>query len=97
MASKFNDDNEAIADINITPFVDIILVVLIIFMVTTPIMMNPSINIQLPKAVTGEESTPTLLTFNISKDNRFFLNGKEIIESEILAATQAQVAKDPNI
>lgn len=97
MASKFNDDNDAIADINITPFVDIILVVLIIFMVTTPIIMNPSINIQLPKAVTGEETTPTQLTFNIAKTGQLYLNGKEINEQDILESVKAQVAKDPNV
>ena len=61
MGASFNKDDEAIADINITPFVDIILVVLIIFMVTTPIIMNPGIKIQLPKAASGEETKQTKL------------------------------------
>ena len=50
MGSKFSDFDEPIAEINIVPFVDIILVVLIIFMVTTPLIMKPSINVKLPKS-----------------------------------------------
>ena len=44
------DHDESISAINVTPFVDIILVVLIIFIVTTPIIMKPSINVNLPKS-----------------------------------------------
>ena len=51
MASKYNsDDLDVIADINVVPLVDIILVVLIIFMVTAPMFIRPTINVNLPKA-----------------------------------------------
>ena len=42
-----------ITDINVTPLVDITLVLLIIFMVTAPIIVNPSIKVELPKAASG--------------------------------------------
>ncbi len=45
-----NSDNETIAEINIVPLVDIILVVLIIFMVAAPLVMQPKIDISLPKS-----------------------------------------------
>ena len=48
------DDDEGIVGINITPFVDIILVVLIIFMVTTSYIGKKSIKFELPEAATGE-------------------------------------------
>lgn len=48
------DDDEGIVGINITPFVDIILVVLIIFMVTTSYIVKKSIKVELPEAATGE-------------------------------------------
>lgn len=48
------DADDPIADINIVPFVDIILVVLIIFMVTAPLVMKPAIDINLPQASSGE-------------------------------------------
>ncbi|MEK7703708.1 MAG: biopolymer transporter ExbD, partial [Myxococcota bacterium] len=48
------EDEGIITDINVTPLVDIILVLLIIFMLTANIIANPSIEVQLPEASTGE-------------------------------------------
>lgn len=98
MGSSFNNDSdEPIVDINITPFVDIILVVLIIFMVTTPIIMNPSIKIQLPKAASGEETTKTELNISIAKTGKILVNGKEVNDSVLESETKALLAKNPNI
>jgi biopolymer transport protein ExbD len=47
------DAGRMITDINVTPLVDIVLVLLIIFMVTTTYIVNPSIKVELPKAATG--------------------------------------------
>jgi biopolymer transport protein ExbD len=95
MAAKLGgDDDSPIADINVTPFVDIILVVLIIFMVTTPIMMKPSINIQLPKAASGDASAPTQLSIAIGAKGELNLNGKVATEAEI--STQAATLSRAN-
>ena len=76
MGAKIGGDDDAIAEINIVPFVDIILVVLIIFMVTTPFIMKPSINVNLPKAASGEESSPAKLNVSITNDGQLTLNGQ---------------------
>lgn len=86
-------DEDSISEINVTPFVDIILVVLIIFMVTTPIIMKPSININLPKAASGQETQAGQLSVSISKDGVLFLNGGQADKSKI-AEFSAQLAKD---
>jgi biopolymer transport protein ExbD len=96
MAMRGGDSDEPIVDINITPFVDIILVVLIIFMVTTPMIMNPSINIQLPKAVTGEETKSTPLTFSILKDGEVMLNGKKIADTDIVSLVGNEIKTNPD-
>lgn len=77
------DSDDPIADINIVPFVDIILVVLIIFMVTTPVIMKPSINVNLPQAGSGDETTPSKLSIGIGADGSAQLNGKPIDEEGI--------------
>ena len=87
MASKISGDNdEPISEINIVPFVDIILVVLIIFMVTTPFIMKPSINVNLPKAGSGEDTTPSELTITIATDGRLLLNGKPSDEAKCVGS-----------
>ncbi len=84
MGSKISDDQDGtIAEINIVPFVDITLVVLIIFMVTTPFIMKPSLQLNLPKGSTGEDSTPSQLSVTIAKDGRTLLNGRVALDEEI--------------
>jgi biopolymer transport protein ExbD len=74
MAVKFSDD-EPLSEINVVPLVDIILVVLIIFMVTAPMFMKPSINVNLPKAASGDQTQPGQLNISITADGRYNLNG----------------------
>jgi biopolymer transport protein ExbD len=69
-------DDEPIAAINVVPLVDIILVVLIIFMVTAPLVLKPVIDINLPKASSGEESGPTPLNISVNKNGDVSLNGQ---------------------
>jgi biopolymer transport protein ExbD len=90
------DDEGPVADINITPFVDVMLVVLIIFMVTTPIIMKPSINVNLPKSVSGEQSTPTQLNIAISAKGEIQLNGSSTDESQLTAKVQEILVKNPD-
>lgn len=94
MASRIGGDNdEPISDINIVPFVDIILVVLIIFMITTPFIVKPSININLPKAASGEETIPSEITVSVTADGSALLNGKPATDEQITAFAIESVGK----
>lgn len=73
-----SDDSQPLSEINITPFVDVMLVLLIIFMVAAP-LLESGISVQLPKAATKSipmESDPVVLT--ITKDKRLFLGKAEV-------------------
>ena len=91
------DEDEPIAEINIVPFVDIILVVLIIFMVTTPIMLKPSINVSLPKAGSGDTTAPSELTVTIRANGQLMLNGKATDVAAITAYGKELSAKRPDV
>jgi biopolymer transport protein ExbD len=97
MAMKFDQENEAIADINVVPLVDIILVVLIIFMVTAPMIMKPSINVNLPKAASGDQTTPTKLNISLTADGRINLNGAFADEETVRKQAADQVAANPEV
>src|SRR6218665_1642497 len=97
MASKYSADQDAISDINVVPLVDIILVVLIIFMVTAPMIMKPSINVNLPKAASGDATTPSKLNIAIGADGRVVLDGKDASDDEIAKAATEELAKNPDI
>jgi biopolymer transport protein ExbD len=72
-----------INDINITPMVDIMLVLLIIFMVTASIIVTPSIPVKLPSAATGEETKSKTISIVITKENKFFIEGKSVDETNL--------------
>lgn len=98
MASKFNqNDEDVIADINVVPLVDIVLVVLIIFMVTAPLFMKPSINVNLPKAVSGDKTSPSKLAISMAADGKVFLNGSAATEDQIKLKTEEEVKKNPEV
>lgn len=90
------NDDEPIAAINVVPLVDIILVVLIIFMVTAPLVLKPTIDINLPKAASGDESPPTPLNIAISKDGAISLNGQASSLADVTAFAQKVAAEKPD-
>lgn len=69
-AASYTDEGESvIADINVTPLVDITLVLLIVYMITVPtIVANPAIKVDLPTASSGQEARDTTLTVAIHRD-----------------------------
>ncbi len=78
-AARSNDSGNTIAEINVIPLVDIILVVLIIFMVAAPLVMQPKIDISLPKAATAkEEKDKVPMRVVLGKKGELFLNNKPI-------------------
>lgn len=67
----------ALSDINVTPLVDVILVLLIIFMVTAP-MMTRGIDVRLPKTESGADATEERLVVSVDRDNAVYLNDRPI-------------------
>ncbi|MFQ5561179.1 MAG: ExbD/TolR family protein, partial [Nitrospinota bacterium] len=63
---EFKHD-DIISEINITPFVDVVLVLLIIFMVTAPILVKQMIDVKLPHAKSGKEDISPVITIVINK------------------------------
>jgi biopolymer transport protein ExbD len=55
MAGGFQADDDVISGINITPLVDVVLVLLIIFMITAPVIYQSAIKVKLPQAKSGED------------------------------------------
>ncbi len=105
--SGFGDDDAGggmISDINVTPLVDITLVLLIIMMVAAPIIANnPSIKVELPKAASGDETQKTTLSFTLSKKPDgsagydLYLNGEKVDETKATQVTTDLVTKNRDI
>lgn len=77
MATNITDEDGEITEINITPFVDVVLVLLVIFMVTAPAMIKESLKVKLPKTLTSDlAGEGTQVGVAITKTGQVLLNGK---------------------
>jgi len=83
-------DDAPITDINITPLVDVCLVLVIIFMVTAPMMSDPAIKVELPKAHTQEGEEKDKITLTLSKDGEYALDYVKFTDVKKLEETLKQ-------
>ena len=94
MASQVANDDDMITGINVTPLVDITLVLLVILMVTASYVASKAIPLELPKGATAE-TTPMTLSVSIDKDGRTFLDAAPVDEPALRARIRAARAADP--
>jgi biopolymer transport protein TolR len=101
MAGKVSDDDDVLSEINVTPLVDIMLVLLIIFMLTneevSEKMKKAQIDIDLPKAASAEMKPSKPLSIVISKDGKLFLNGTPLSEAELSTEAKKAAAENPGV
>ena len=97
MAFSTQDNDEVLSEINVTPLVDVMLVLLVVFIVTAPLLTN-AIPINLPKTdsvAPVEQKDP--LVVSIDDQGKVFIN-KDEVEAGLLEFTlQAAKAKDPEV
>ncbi len=90
-----SEDSGIISSINITPFVDVVLVLLVIFMVTAPMLVKDILEIKLPKTLTGDGKMMQTLGVAVNKDGNILLNGQITDEEGLRVAAQEALGKDP--
>jgi len=83
----------SLSEINVTPFVDVVLVLLVMFMVTAPILQS-GIEVEVPKTKTVKEITEERLVITIDKDQRVFLGNDPININEIADRLHEKI-RDP--
>jgi biopolymer transport protein ExbD len=100
-AYEDEDTGGIIGDINVTPLVDITLVLLIVFMITVPnIVNNPSIKVDLPKAASGDDTNKSLLALTLTRDGTgytLYANGEKTDEKQVSAMVPDMLAKNKDL
>jgi biopolymer transport protein ExbD len=94
MAGSVSHDDEVISAINVTPLVDITLVLLIVFMVTAKIIVAQGMPMDLPKAASGE-TVQTIFSVELSADGHTRVDSKAVASDEALSPL-ARVAHNKN-
>jgi biopolymer transport protein ExbD len=87
--------DEVMNEINMTPLVDVMLVLLIIFIITVPVMKH-SVNVELPQASSQRERVlPETLSLSVDASGNYFVNTSQVREEDLPALLQAEAAKNP--
>ena len=94
MAGGAQDNEEEITGINVTPLVDIVLVLLIIFMVTANFIVRETVEVDLPRAANGGETVQGLVNVVLDKEGKLYFDGAEVDEAGLTAKVAEAVAKD---
>jgi len=93
-AATPDSEEEIMSSINITPLVDIFLVLLIIFMITSSVADQTSIPVNLPKAAHAGSEAPKASGLLVDKDHRLFLDGELMDSARVADLLKAAVAAD---
>ncbi len=94
MAGASNGDDEMITGINVTPLVDVMLVLLIIFMVTARIIVSQGMPMDLPKAASGE-SIQTVFSVELTADGKTVVDSTPVANDDLISGL-AKRAKEKN-
>ena len=90
-----DDTDEVMNEINMTPLVDVMLVLLIIFIITVPVMQH-SVNIDLPRASSEIEVTkPETIRLSVDAEGRYFVNDASISDEELARRLKSAAAINP--
>ncbi len=91
-----DDEMPTISEINVTPFVDVVLVLLVIFMVTAPMLVREQMSVNLPKAQSGEKSASQSISIVIDKQGGIKVMDKVVLISDLAQEIKALLASNPN-
>ena len=90
-----DDTDDVMNEINMTPMVDIMLVLLIIFIITVPVMKH-SVNIDLPRANNEAQSIkPETIRLSVDAQGAYFINELQVSDTELAPKLKAAAAQNP--
>ena len=90
-----DDTDEVMNEINMTPLVDVMLVLLIIFIITVPVMKH-AVNIDLPRATNQPQDVkPETIRLSVDADGSYYWNGSSIADAALATMLKAEAGKQP--
>jgi biopolymer transport protein ExbD len=97
MALQLGVEDDEIGYINITPMVDVLLVLLVIFMVTANFLKKESVNINLPKISASDPNVAQSLQVALTKDGKLLMEGLDVSEEILVAKLSRESKYRPNM
>jgi biopolymer transport protein ExbD len=95
MQSQLRAKTKLVAEINMVPFTDVVLVLLVIFMVTTPFLFQGAFQVKLPKVAAPSPNLPETITLTITQGDKIYLNDKEVSLDMLVPQLQLAMKQKP--
>ena len=97
MAGAIRSADDVVAEINVTPFVDVVLVLLVVLMVTSTAIVQAAMKVDLPSSAAAGDSVPTTFNVVVTDDGELFLDGETVSADEIADAFRSAKKTEPEL
>ncbi len=94
---RFKIDEKEFSEINITPFTDVVLVLMLIFMFASPFLVVGAFKVKLPKATTAEAVNGKNIEVFLDSSNKLYLDNKNVAMPELLLQIQLKLKNNPEM
>ncbi len=95
MESHLRAKAKLMSEINMVPFTDVVLVLLVIFMVTTPFLFQGAFQVKLPKVAAPSPNLPETFTITITQGDKVYVNDKETSMDDLQVRMKELIAQKP--
>lgn len=93
--SRESEDEGILASINVIPFVDIVLVLLVIFMLTSAAIMRAQLKVELPKAASAGSTVESTINLVYTRGGELLLNGEKVTFAQAAAVVRREARANP--
>lgn len=90
-------EQDTITGINVTPLVDVILVLLTIFMVTAPMLHRRALHVQIPKASNSDRVATEALRVELDAKRKLWLEGKPLVLTDLIHELTIRIEREPDV
>lgn len=92
---RFRIEEKEFSEINITPFTDVVLVLLLVFMIASPFLVAGAFKVKLPEASTSEAVNEGNIEIYLDSANKLYMDNKNVMMPELLIQIQLELQKNP--
>lgn len=92
MAANIKSNDEVVAEINVTPFIDVVLVLLVALMITSTAIVHAAVKVELPKAASATDAMSSSINVTVTADGTCLVNGTPSDERQLAAAFEVERA-----